>query len=170
MSARNLGRRKGNTIIVIVGLLVGTAIITSSFVMGDTMGFVFENAINEQLGEIDELVHTRNETGLFSYFNQSFHDDLADARALGQLPSVDGLLPIVYETIPIVNFASNLTEPMGNLFGVEPRSSQELDTLRDLAGNIVDEEEVFSHPGDIIINKRLAEPMAHSRPRSSMYR
>jgi putative ABC transport system permease protein len=32
-----------------------------------------------------------------------------------------------------------------------------LDTLRDLAGNIVDEEEVFSHPGDIIINKRLAE-------------
>jgi putative ABC transport system permease protein len=163
MSARNLGRRKGNTIIVIVGLLVGTAIITSSFVMGDTMGFVFENAINEQLGEIDELVHTpggnrsSNETGLFSYFNQSFHDDLADARALGQLPSVDGLLPIVYETIPIVNFASNLTEPMGNLFAVEPRSSQELDTLRDLAGNIVDEEEVFSHPGDIIINKRLAE-------------
>jgi putative ABC transport system permease protein len=163
MSARNLGRRKGNTIIVIVGLLVGTAIITSSFVMGDTMGFVFENAINEQLGEIDELVHTRggnqssNETGLCSYFNPSFYDDLADARALGQLPSVDGLLPIVYETMPIVNFASNLTEPMGNLFGVEPRSSQELDTLRDLAGNIVDEEEVFSHPGDIIINKRLAE-------------
>ncbi len=163
MAARNLGRRKGNTAIVIIGLLVGTAIITSSFVMGDTMGFVFKNAINEQLGEIDELVHTpggnqsSNETGLFSYFNQSYYDDLADARGLGQLPSVDGLLPIVYETLPIFNPANNLTEPMGNLFGVDPQASQELDTLRDLAGNIVDEEEVFSHPGDIIINKRLAE-------------
>ncbi len=163
MAARNLGRRKGNTAIVIIGLLVGTAIITSSFVMGDTMGFVFKNAINEQLGEIDELVHTpggnqsSNETGLFSYFNQSYYDDLADARGLGQLPSVDGLLPIVFETVPVFNPANQLSEPMGNLFGVDPQASQELDTLRDLAGNIVDEEEVFSHPGDIIINKRLAE-------------
>jgi putative ABC transport system permease protein len=163
MSARNLGRRKVNTIIVIVGLLVGTAIITSSFVMGDTMGFVFENAVNEQLGEIDELVHTpggnqsSNETGLFSYFNQSYYDDLADARDLGQLPSVDGLLPIVYETVPIINFVSNRSEPMGNMFGVDPQASQEFGPLRDLAGNIVDEEEVFSHPRDIIINERLAD-------------
>lgn len=163
MAARNLARRKGNTAIVIVGLLIGTAIVTSSFVMGDTLGFVFENAINEQLGEIDELVHTpggnqsSNETGLFSYFNQSYYDDLADARGLGQLPSVDGLLPIVYETMPVFNPASQLAEPMANLFGVDPQASQELDTFRDLAGNIVDEEEVLSHPGDVIINKRLAE-------------
>ena len=163
MAARNLARRKGNTAIVIIGLLIGTAIVTSSFVMGDTMGFVFENAVNEQLGEIDELVHTpggnqsSNETGLFSYFNQSYYDDLAEARGLGQLPSVDGLLPIIFETVPVFNPASQLAEPMANLFGVDPQASQELDTFRDLAGNIVDEEEVLSHPGDVIINKRLAE-------------
>ncbi|MEE9223271.1 MAG: FtsX-like permease family protein [Thermoplasmata archaeon] len=163
MAARNLARRKGNTAIVIVGLLIGTAIITSSFVMGDTMGFVFENAVNQQLGEIDELVHTpggnqsTNETGLFSYFNQSYYDDLADARGLGQLPSVDGLLPMIFETVPVFNPASQLAEPMANLFGVDPGASQELDALRDLAGNTVDEEEVLSHPGDVIINKRLAE-------------
>lgn len=163
MAARNLARRKGNTAIVVIGLLIGTAIVTSSFVMGDTMGFVFENAINEQLGEIDELVHTpggnqsSSETGLFSYFNQSYYDDLADARGLGQLPSVDGLVPMIFETVPVFNPSSQLAEPMANLFGVDPQASQELDTFRDREGNIVDEEEVLSHPDDVIINKRLAE-------------
>jgi putative ABC transport system permease protein len=163
MSARNLGRRKGNTIIVIVGLLVGTAIITSSFVMGDTLGFVFENTINEQLGEIDELVHTpggnqsSNDTGLFSYFNESYYNDLADARGQGDLPSIDGLVPILYETVPVFNSFSQLAEPIANLFGVDPVASQELGRIRDLSGNVVDEEEVLSHPGDIIINKRLAD-------------
>jgi putative ABC transport system permease protein len=163
MAARNLGRRKGNTTIVIIGLLVGTAIVTSSFVMGDTLGFVFVNAVNEQLGEIDELVHTpggdqsSTQTGLFSYFNSSYYDDLASARSQGELPSVDGLLPIVYETVPVFNNATQLAEPMVNLFGIDPQASQELGRFRDLQGNVVDEEEILERSGNIIINKRLAD-------------
>ncbi|MCK4444459.1 MAG: hypothetical protein KAW09_07945, partial [Thermoplasmata archaeon] len=104
IAARNIGRRRRNTAIVVAGLLVGTAIVTSSLVIGDTMEFIFVNTVYQQLAEVDELIHTPagNQTagGAFSYFPESDYDNLSYARDLGQLPSVDGLLPISFETAP----------------------------------------------------------------------
>jgi putative ABC transport system permease protein len=163
MAMRNLIRRKKNFLIVIGGLLVGTAIITSAFVIGDTLSYIFEDSVYKQLGEIDELVHTPggnqtgNETGIFSYFDYSYYQDLRDASDLGQLPSVDGLLPMIYESVPVLNPTSQLSEPSANLLAVDPETSRDLGDLRSVGGSVVDEEEVLSTPGNAIINERLAD-------------
>lgn len=161
IAARNLGRRRRNTAIVVTGLLVGTAIVTSSLVIGDTMEFIFENTVYQQLYTIDELIHppSGNQTGggLFSYFPESDYQNLSDARGLGQLPSVDALVPSVFETAPLVNMASQISEPSVNLWGVDPQASQELGGFKSVSGGTIDEESVLATPLDVIINERLAD-------------
>ncbi|MFQ6107233.1 MAG: ABC transporter permease [Thermoplasmata archaeon] len=162
MAMRNLVRRKRNLAIVVGGLLVGTAIITSSLVIGDTLGYLFENSIYQQLGEIDEFIHTpggnqtSNETGIFSYFNYSYYDNLRNAKDQRQLPSVDGLVPIIYETVPAMNPGSQLAEPSASLWGVDPQASREIGDFWDIGGSVVDEESILSAPDAAIINMRLA--------------
>ncbi len=161
IAARNLGRRRRNTAIVVAGLLVGTAIVTSSLVIGDTMEFIFDNTVYQQLHTIDELIHTPagNQTAgeLFSYFPESDYENLSQARDLGQIPSVDALVPSVFETAPLKNTATQITEPNAILWGLDPEASKELGDFKSVSGGLIDEETVLSTPFDVIINERLAD-------------
>src|SRR5439155_26202582 len=56
LAARNIGRRKSRVLIVVAGLLVGTAIISSSLVVGDTLSYIFLEDVYARLDAIDELV------------------------------------------------------------------------------------------------------------------
>jgi putative ABC transport system permease protein len=56
MGLRNLTRRKWNTVLVVVGSMVGTALISGSLVLGDSTGRFQENEARQTLGEIDEVV------------------------------------------------------------------------------------------------------------------
>ncbi|MEJ7819449.1 MAG: FtsX-like permease family protein [Rubrobacteraceae bacterium] len=53
---RNFGRRKWNTALVILGSMVGTALISGSLVLNDSTTRFQENEARETLGEIDEVV------------------------------------------------------------------------------------------------------------------
>src|SRR5207249_4650097 len=55
LAARNIGRRKSRVLIVVAGLLVGTAIISSSLVVGDTLSYIFLEDVYARLDAIDEL-------------------------------------------------------------------------------------------------------------------
>src|SRR5919107_3740817 len=56
LGLRNLTRRKWNTVLVVVGSMVGTALISGSLVLNDSTGRFQENEALETLGEIDEVV------------------------------------------------------------------------------------------------------------------
>ena len=56
MGLRNLTRRKWNTILIVLGSMVGTALISGSLVLGDSTGRFQENEARQTLGEIDEVV------------------------------------------------------------------------------------------------------------------
>jgi putative ABC transport system permease protein len=53
---RNFKRRKWNTVLVILGSMVGTALISGSLVLNDSTARFQENEARETLGEIDEVV------------------------------------------------------------------------------------------------------------------
>lgn len=50
---RNVKRRIGNTVLVIIGSMVGTALISGSLVLGDSLDKTFVNLVEDQIGEID---------------------------------------------------------------------------------------------------------------------
>jgi putative ABC transport system permease protein len=56
LALRNAVRRPRETVLVVLGSLLGTAIMTGSFVVGDTFNSSIRRVAHEQLGPIDEVV------------------------------------------------------------------------------------------------------------------
>ena len=56
MGLRNVTRRKWNTALVVLGSMVGTALISGSLVLNDSTGRFQEDEARQTLGEIDEVV------------------------------------------------------------------------------------------------------------------
>jgi hypothetical protein len=56
LGLRNVTRRKWNTVLVVVGSMVGTALISGSLVLNDSTGRFQEDEARQTLGEIDEVV------------------------------------------------------------------------------------------------------------------
>src|SRR5688500_5455661 len=53
---RNIPRRRGRSALIVVGLMLGTTIIASSLLTGDTMATTVRLAVVESLGLTDETV------------------------------------------------------------------------------------------------------------------
>jgi putative ABC transport system permease protein len=62
MALRNAVRRPREALLVILGSLLGAAIITGSAVVGDTMDSSIRQVARQHLGPVDELVLARNES------------------------------------------------------------------------------------------------------------
>src|SRR2546423_9661980 len=56
LAIRNAVRRPRETVLVVLGSLLGTAIMTGSFVVGDTFNASIRRVAYEQLGPVDEIV------------------------------------------------------------------------------------------------------------------
>src|SRR6266508_4375618 len=56
LAFRNISRRKGEAVLVVAGLLLGTAIITASFIVGDTLDSSIRDIARRELGPTDEIV------------------------------------------------------------------------------------------------------------------
>ena len=56
LALRNIVRRRGEAVLVVVGSLLGTAIITASFIMGGTVGASIRDFARTQLGPTDEAI------------------------------------------------------------------------------------------------------------------
>src|ERR671923_770413 len=56
LGVRNIPRRKAQTILIVVGLMLSTLIISAALGTGDTIDWSATSATYESLGEVDELV------------------------------------------------------------------------------------------------------------------
>ncbi|TLZ67382.1 MAG: FtsX-like permease family protein, partial [Methanobacteriota archaeon] len=101
MAARNLLRRKGRVAIAVLGLLVGTAIISSSLVVGDTLNHIFVQNVYDRLDLVDETVSKEVDGNLLS-FNQSIVPVLRSGLANRSAP-IDGLAPALVKQMPVRN-------------------------------------------------------------------
>ena len=86
MAARNLVRRKGRVAIAVLGLLVGTAIISSSLVVGDTLNHIFVQNVYDRLDLVDETVSKEVDGNLLS-FNESVVPVLRSGRSGSRAPT-----------------------------------------------------------------------------------
>ena len=79
MAQQNLGRRKRNTALVIVGLLVGSAIVSSSLVIGDSLDATMEEQFLAPLGDTDYYIRGHDPlTGVWTTWNQTRTEALFD--------------------------------------------------------------------------------------------
>lgn len=108
LGLRPIPRRRAQSILIILGLMLATLIITAAFVTGDTLSHTIRTLAIEGMGEMDEVVRIGGGTQTFgaestisSYFKMDRYESLA-AQMAGD-PLVDYILPAIRESVPVVN-------------------------------------------------------------------
>ena len=154
MAARNFARRKIQSIIVICGLMIGTAIISSSLVVQDTMVYMFEVDTYRSLGEVDEDIWGLSPSGRVTYFNESIYDDLA-----ANLSSVDGIeavAPVIADLGGVFDFSTLLGDPSVAILGLDS------EVLKNTSFGDLDDQGFYPDslgPNQAAINSRLADEL-----------
>jgi putative ABC transport system permease protein len=111
LALRNVSRRKGEAILVIVGSLLGTAIITASFVVGDTVEASIRDVARTALGPIDETVRLAQPDQL---------DQLDRAVADPPIADVDGTAPIRAAGVVAASTGPNrVSQPAANMLEID---------------------------------------------------
>ena len=92
LAGRNTLRRKGEAVLVVLGSLLGTTIITSSFVVGDTLHATIRDQARTRLGPIDEVVLVHDLALL---------DPVTHSITSEPLPDTDGTLSGVAASVAV---------------------------------------------------------------------
>src|SRR5437867_1913174 len=117
IGAGNFFRRKTQVAIVVAGLLIGTAIITSSYVIQSTFDYTVKVAVFRALDAVDEVVFVASPEGGRLPFSAQVYDNLT--LHLGDMPNVAGVAPRYQLPGAVVDTTSQLFEPTATVIGFD---------------------------------------------------
>ena len=125
LGVRNFSRRRARTALIVLGLMLGTTIISSALVTGDTMSHTIRSSAVQALGNTDVLVSVKGAevspeedlgatTGI-EYFPESVLQEVGyDLTRHEDL--IDGVAPAIIESLAVRNLASSQSEPRLTVF------------------------------------------------------
>lgn len=123
MALRNIPRRKAQTALIVVGVMISTLIMAASFGTGDTISFSIRKAVIDGLGAIDEIIvparsSGEEQLGASPYVSIERFTELQ--RELSGMESIDGLAPGIGESVPSLNTRTRQSAGALRLAGVDP--------------------------------------------------
>jgi putative ABC transport system permease protein len=168
LGLRNVSRRRARTALIVLGLMLGTAIISSALVTGDTMSQTIRSSATQSLGATDELVSVRgadvqgdvqlgSTTGV-EYFSDRIFPEIEYELSLHHEQLIDGVAPAIVEPLAVQNLTTRQSEPRVTLFAsdqahlaafgdIRRHSDGALQYLNDL------------RPGEVFLNADGAEEL-----------
>lgn len=136
LASRNIARRKVRVLIVVAGLLVGTAIISASLVVGDTLSYVFVEDVYIRYDAIDELVTNEFNGNLYSFPEARFEVFVSELASRGT--RADGIAPVLLKVMPVRNEAGNKGNQQISVMGLNASYEFAFGPLRTRDGRVVD--------------------------------
>ena len=118
LSLRNIPRRRTQSILIIVGLMLSSTIVAASLAIGDTITASIRNAVLEGVGDTDLRI-TKPVFGDLSDPTVSPEEIEEIAVNLYSDPRVDGIMPINSEVAPVLNQRTRLTEARAEVRGFD---------------------------------------------------
>src|SRR5213595_1957074 len=153
----NFFRRKTQVAIVVAGLLIGTAIVTSSFVIQRTFDYTIRSAVFRSLDLVDETISVRAQDDSRVPFNISVYDTLV--AALPSMPDVSAMAPRIHLSGAAIDRRSSLFEPTVNLIGFD--AGRDLGSFVRADGSAWDGSGLA--PTEAVINEKLAAAVEANR-------
>ena len=149
MGVKNFSRRPKETVIVIVGLLVSTAIISGSFIAGETVNYIIEKATYDALGTIDETVVAGGQN-FFTYtvYEKLTSDSNITSRIVGISPAITINVPSIDDS------TSGVTATNVQLHGVNFTYDKQLGSFTLNGGTRTNATDLGSD--EALINNKLA--------------
>ena len=160
MGLRNIPRRRAQTVLIIIGIMLSSVITAAAFGTGDTISHSIRKDAVEALGTIDELVFSNRASSGDSFGTNPYipyerflqlRDELAGVEA------VDGVVPMIGETAPGVNPGTSLGEGRMNVVGVDPEFVEAFGTLTSISGTPVLLTDLAEH--EVYISDKAAEEL-----------
>ena len=169
LGVRNVTRRGSRTALIVIGLMLGTAIIAAALATGDTMSHAIRAGAIASLGQTDERISaTGAETDIGSrlgaatgveYFDQgAVHRVDAALRGSGL---VDGITPAIIEPVAVQDPARRQNEPRITLFAADPDRMAGFGPILSAHGRAVSLAALG--PGELYLNRHAAHEL-HARP------
>ncbi len=118
LSLRNIPRRRTQSILIIVGLMLSSTIVAASLAIGDTITASIRNAVLEGVGDTDLRI-TKPVFGDLGDPTISSQEIEEIAVNLYSNPRVDGIMPINSEVAPVLNQRTRLTEARAEVRGFD---------------------------------------------------
>ena len=148
MAARNLPRRRTQTILVVLGLMLATMLFSASFTTGDTLTNSLRVQSLENLGQVDVQVQAdgsnasgQQQFGQTSSERASYFDAKVSGEVRDRLSGenrVAGVAPAAIETVPVTAKGSELSEPSTDVLGVDQERIEGFDRLTTSSGKMLD--------------------------------
>jgi putative ABC transport system permease protein len=160
LALRNIPRRKAQTVLIILGIMISGLIMSAAFGTGDTITFSLRSEAIKTLGTIDEAitrarVSTDDRFGSSAYFPQERFLELE--QRLSGVREIDGLAPQLGETVPTVNPRTSLSEGSTRMVGVNPTRMAGFAPQHLVTGEPISLDTLAE--GEVYINDKAAEEL-----------
>ena len=144
MAARNLPRRRTQTVLVVLGLMLATMLFSASFTTGDTLTNSLRVESLKNLGQVDVQIQAKGSgvsgpqqfgpttSERAEYFDAGVADDIRDR--LSDKDRVSGVAPAAIETVPVTARGSDLSEPSTDVLGLDENRMNGFDSLKTASG------------------------------------
>src|SRR3990172_3486074 len=166
MGLRNIPRRTAQTVLIIVGLMLSTVIVTAAFTTGDTVDYSVTKETYDLFGHADIILdgEVAGQTGTSpsgddtAKISGEEYKKFMQAADQANLEGVDGYTGILVEFVPAINRDTQLSEPNVGLTGVD---AARVDAFPDFID--ADSGESLSladlEEGQIFVNKSAADEL-----------
>ena len=161
LGVRNIPRRKAQTILIVIGLMLSTMIIAAALGTGDTIDYSFTVDIYDNLGEIDQLVVRSQQPVVEGADLSATIPDSALAtvdQALDGNADVDGIMPFLQVHAPASNTTRNQVEPDVVIMGVDPDRIGQLGGLESTNGDEIDFASMTND--QVVVSEEAADKLA----------
>src|SRR2546423_2303451 len=155
LGLRNIPRRRAQTVLIVVGLMLSTTLITSALGTGDTMTYSLRTGASGSLGRIDEIVTNQAGShisgGPASYVPSTLVDRVR--RRLAGNAAAAGVTGAALETVSLTDQTSRQTKSRVQALGAPTDLSSTFGALTTNAGSA-------AHIGDLGRNEVYINSLA----------
>ncbi len=152
MAARNALRRKRQTLVVVAGLMVGTAIIAGSLATGDSLAASIRQGAFDGLGPTDEFVLIEGQIAFPSYV----HDELAADPGVRRAAAA--LSPLLLTEAGVAHARAKQAEPVAAVIGFDPEKDRRFGRFRLADGSTTDGSDLAED--EVFVRSSLADKLA----------
>jgi putative ABC transport system permease protein len=125
---RNIPRRRAQSVLIVLGLMLSTVIFGAALSVGDTVTYSITEDTFEKLGHVDQIVQVRSNTRQPTFDEEQISPiGVLSQREVATLiadfngsQTVDGLLPGIRFPAPVTNMSLQTTEPVAVVMGLDP--------------------------------------------------
>ena len=154
MGTRNIPRRKGQSSLIVMGLMLSSIIIAVSLGIGDTVRYSVRSVVFDSSGNADEIISGpgRQLFGI-EYFEYSEFENVE--KLVSNNSNIDGIVPYIEIDLPAENDKSGIAESRVQIRGVDGKYSDNFDDIKNLNDKLMSFNSLNS--GQVYINAALGD-------------